>query len=173
MYKILFLCFLLFQRLRKAAVEHRGEDQADHEESYSESDKQSSEEEEEQESVDYEPIKPVASSPKASSYSHLVAPASFSASKRPQGWLHNYTCSAINSFLLDYRDYNEYTESKDALRYAEPASSKIPLIEPKKFQKIDDGKQRQEFKSRKELNVRSKTIISVYKGNVNCIITDS
>ena len=154
---------MLFQRLRKAAVEHRGEDQADHEESYSESDKQSSEEEE-QESVDYEPIKPAASSPKASSYSHLVAPASFSTtsfstSKRPQGWQYNYMCSAVNSFSLEYRDDNEYAESKDALRYAEPASSKIPLIEPKKFQKVDDSKQRQEFKYRKELNVRSKAIM--------------
>lgn len=66
-------------------MEHRGEGQADHEESYSESEKQSSEEEEE-ESVDYEPIKPAVTSPKASSYSHLVAPASFSAPKRYQGW---------------------------------------------------------------------------------------
>lgn len=131
------LASLMSERLRKAAVEHRGEGQAEHEESYSESDKQSSEEEEEEESVDYEPIKPAASSPKASSYSHLVAPASFSASKRPQ----------------DYRDYNEYAESKEVLKYAEPASSKIPLIEAKKFQKVDEGKQRQEFKSRKELNI--------------------
>lgn len=75
----------MLQRLRKAAVEHRGENQADHE-SYSESENQTSEEEEEEEeSVDYEPNKP-ATSPKASSYSHLVAPASFSVPKRPQGW---------------------------------------------------------------------------------------
>ena len=79
------LCCLLLQRLRKAAVDHRGEDQADHEESYSESEKQSSGEEEE--SVDYEPIKPAGTSPKVSSYSHLVAPASFSVPKRPpQGY---------------------------------------------------------------------------------------
>ena len=71
------------QRLRKAAVDHRGEDQADHE-SYSESENQSSGEEEE-ESVDYAPIKPASTSSKASSYSHLVAPASFSIPKRPQG----------------------------------------------------------------------------------------
>lgn len=85
---------MLIQRLRKAAVDHRGEDQADHEESYSESENQSSGEEEE-ESVDYEPIKPATTSPKASSYSHLVAPASFSVPKRPQGWHCSYTCNAL------------------------------------------------------------------------------
>lgn len=127
------LASLMSERLRKAAVDHRGEDQADHE-SYSESEKQSSEEEEEEEeSVDHEPIKLVAASSKASSYSHLVAPASFSAPRKPQ---------------VEYNDYDEY-----ALRYAEPASSKISLIESKKLQKMDEGKQRQEFKSRKELNI--------------------
>jgi len=53
-------------------------------------------------------------------------------------------------------EHDEYTESKDALRYAEPpASSKTPHVESKKFHKMDDeGKPRSEFKSRKELNVR-------------------
>ena len=52
-------------------------------------------------------------------------------------------------------EYDEYAESKDALRYAEPlASSKIPQVESKRFHKMDEGKPRQEFKSRKELNVR-------------------
>lgn len=128
------LASLMSERLRKAAVDHRGEDLADHEESYSESEKQSSGEEEE--SVEYEPIKPAGTSPKASSYSHLVAPASFSAPKRPP------------------QEYDEYTESKDAIRHAEPpASSKIPQVESKKFHKMDEGKPRQEFKSRKELNI--------------------
>lgn len=74
--------------------------------------------------------------------------------------------------LIDYRDYNEYAESKDVLEYAEPASSKIPLIEAKKFQKVDEGKQRQEFKSRKELNVRSKANISMQR-NVSILLLDS
>lgn len=92
---LLIIFAVVLQRLRKAAVDHRGEDQADHE-SYSESEKQSSEEEEEEEeSVDHEPIKLVAASSKASSYSHLVAPASFSAPRKPQGWLSHYMCSAI------------------------------------------------------------------------------
>ena len=78
------------QRLRKAAVDHRGEDQADHEESYSESEKQSSGEDE---SVEYEPVKPASTSPKGSSYSHLVAPASFSIPRRPpQGYYCQCLC---------------------------------------------------------------------------------
>ena len=61
-------------------------------------------------------------------------------------------CNAIGVCLIEY---DEYTESKDALRYAEPpASSKIPQVESKKFHKMDEGKPRQEYKSRKELNVR-------------------
>ena len=88
---------LALQRLRKAAVDHRGEDQADHEESYSESEKQSSGEEEE--SVEYEPIRPAGTSPKASSYSHLVAPASFSAPKRPpQGCQRYIQCNDYACF---------------------------------------------------------------------------
>ena len=75
--------------------------------------------------------------------------------------------------LIDYRDYNnEYAESKEVLKYAEPASSKIPLIEVKKFQKVDEGKQRQEFKSRKELNVRSKASLSMQR-NVSILLLDS
>ena len=55
--------------------------------------------------------------------------------------------------MIEYREDDEYAESKDALRYAEPPTSKIPQIESKKF---DEGRQRQEFKSRKELHVRIK-----------------
>lgn len=75
--------------------------------------------------------------------------------------------------LIDYRDYSEYAESKDVLEYAEPASSKIPLIEVKKFQKVDEGKQRQEFKSRKELNVRSKASISMQRNVSILLLLDS
>lgn len=155
---------MFYQRLRKAAIDHRGEDQADHE-SYSESENQSSEEEEE-ESIENEPTKP-ATTPKASSYSHLVAPASFSALKRFQGLFRIcYTYHSVIDFLVERnRDYDEFAESKDSLRYAE-LPSKIPQVESKKFQKIDEGKQRQEFKFRKELNVRitsgSNYVIIIY-----------
>ena len=83
---IVAVMLITMQRMRKAAVDHRGEEQVDNDESYSdESERQSSEEEEEEDSVDYEPVKLVTSPKSPSNYSHLVAPASFSPPSRRQG----------------------------------------------------------------------------------------
>ena len=59
-------------------------------------------------------------------------------------------------------EYDEYAESKDALRYTE-LPTKISQVKSKKLEKTDEEiqRQRQEFKFRKELNVRIK-ITSIY-----------